>query len=141
MKRVLKLAVLGGAVAYLSDAGRRRSLLERVSGLFRGGRRRVSDAGQSVDGSAQGVAHRHDEAKDVDDVTLARKVETEIFREPQAPKGSVDVNVQDGIVQLRGEVERPDLIDDLVARTRSVEGVKDVENLLHTPGTPAPMHQ
>ena len=46
-----------------------------------------------------------------------------------------------GVVQLRGEVESQELIDDLVARARSVQGVVRVENLLHVPGTPAPMHQ
>ena len=33
---------------------------------------------------------------DVDDVTLARKVETEIFRDVNAPKGDVSVDVQAG---------------------------------------------
>jgi osmotically-inducible protein OsmY len=41
---------------------------------------------------------------------------------------------------LRGEVDSPELIDDLVVRARKVQGVQDVENLLHTPGQPAPMH-
>ena len=57
------------------------------------------------------------------------------------PKGQIDVNAEDGVVVLRGEVERPELIKDLEEKTRSVQGVKDVENLLHTPGTEAPMHQ
>jgi osmotically-inducible protein OsmY len=74
-------------------------------------------------------------------VTLARKVETEIFRDPEVPKGQIDVNAEGGVVILRGEVERPELIKDLEEKTRSVQGVKDVENLLHTPDTEAPMHQ
>jgi len=75
------------------------------------------------------------------DETLKSKVESEIFRDAEAPKGQVNVNAQFGVVQLRGEVESQELIDDLVARARSVQGVVRVENLLHVPGTPAPMHQ
>jgi hypothetical protein len=35
-------------------------------------------------------------------------------------------------------VERPELIDDLESRVRAVQGVREVENLLHVPGTQAP---
>jgi osmotically-inducible protein OsmY len=77
----------------------------------------------------------------LDDTTLKNKVETEIFRSADSPKGRVSVNAQHGIVQLRGEVDSPDMIADLVKRTRSIQGVRDVENLLHVPGSPAPMHQ
>jgi hypothetical protein len=33
------------------------------------------------------------------------------------------------------------MIDELVAKTRGVQGVQDVENLLHTPGQAASTHQ
>jgi osmotically-inducible protein OsmY len=75
-----------------------------------------------------------------DDATLKAKVETELFREADAPKGSVSVNAQYGVVQLRGELESQDMIDQLVARAREIDGVNNVENLLHLPGTEAPMH-
>jgi osmotically-inducible protein OsmY len=75
-----------------------------------------------------------------DDATLKAKVETELFRPEDAPKGSVLVNAQYGVVQLRGELESQDLIDDLVSRARGIDGVNNVENLLHLPGTEAPMH-
>ena len=45
-----------------------------------------------------------------------------------------------GIVQLRGELPSQTLIDVLVERTRAIQGVREVESLLHTTGTPAPMH-
>ena len=76
-----------------------------------------------------------------DDVTLAHKVETELFRPADVPKGQININVQHGIVQLRGEVPQPEMIHDLVDRARRITGVRDVENLLHLPGTPAPMHE
>src|SRR5436309_249592 len=77
----------------------------------------------------------------VDDVTLARQVESELYREEKTPKGQVSVNAANGVVQLRGEVEQRELIDELVQRARSVQGVREVENLLHLPGQAAPMHQ
>src|ERR687897_499670 len=46
----------------------------------------------------------------------------------------------DGVVQLRGELPSQTLIDSLVRRTREIQGVQDVESLLHTTGTKAPMH-
>src|ERR671935_1151782 len=94
-----------------------------------------------VYGMSQQVQHLKEEPKDFDDATLARKVETEIFRDADAPKGQVDVNVQDGVVQLRGEVRNPEQLNDLVEKARRVQGVRDVESLLHLPGTPAPMHE
>jgi hypothetical protein len=74
----------------------------------------------------------------MDDVTLARKVETEVFRAAGSPKGDVDVNVVDGVVYLHGQVRQPEQIREIESRTRRVPEVVAVENLLHLPGTPAP---
>ncbi|MFL5894880.1 MAG: BON domain-containing protein [Thermoleophilaceae bacterium] len=76
--------------------------------------------------------------KDLDDVGLARKVETVIFRDPEIPKGSIDVNAAAGVVWLRGEAKTPDMIKALERQTREVPEVRQVENLLHLPKTPAP---
>jgi hypothetical protein len=79
--------------------------------------------------------------KRYDDWTLKAKVESELFRDEHEVKGSINVNAQEGVVQLRGQVPSQDLIDALVERTRKIDGVRDVESLLHTPATEAPMHQ
>jgi hypothetical protein len=76
--------------------------------------------------------------KDLDDVTIARKVETELFRDPTVPKGHIDVNVVGGVAWLRGEVKTPGEVKRLEAQARSIPEVKRVENLLHLPKTPAP---
>lgn len=76
--------------------------------------------------------------KPLDDATLARKVETVIFRDRSIAKGKVDVNVADGVVWLRGEVKRPDLVQKVERKVRQVPEVHGVENLLHLPKTPAP---
>jgi hypothetical protein len=74
----------------------------------------------------------------MDDNTLARKVETELFRSPRSPKATVDVNVVEGVVQLRGTVKTPNQIKTLEARARAIPEVRDVDNLLHLVNTDAP---
>jgi osmotically-inducible protein OsmY len=147
MKRLSAIwAGIGAGLMYFFDPQqgnrRRKTLVDRTGGLFRTGVRKGERAGRAVAaetyGVTQKVKHRKEEEKDFDDVTLARKVESEIFRDADAPKGQVDVNVIDGVVYLRGEVEEQDMISDLEKATKKVSGVKGVENLLHTPGTPAP---
>jgi osmotically-inducible protein OsmY len=144
--RKLRLAAVGAALMYFFDPqdGRRRRNMarDRVLAFFRERGRQAARAGRAVSteayGAKQKVTHLKEEPKEFDDATLANKVRTEIFRPADAPKGDVNINVEDGVVYLRGEVERPELIDDLVDRARNVQGVQGVENLLHLPGTEAP---
>jgi osmotically-inducible protein OsmY len=88
-------------------------------------------------GAASAVTPGGTRLQEPDDVTLARKVETHIFRSHEAPKGSVSVDVQAGVAYLRG-VATPEWIDRLAEEARQVEGISGVKNLLHTPGTPTP---
>jgi hypothetical protein len=76
--------------------------------------------------------------KPLDDGTIARKIESTIFRGVEVDKGKVDVNVAEGVVWLRGEVGTPDLINELEARAARVTEVRRVENMLHLPEAPAP---
>jgi osmotically-inducible protein OsmY len=140
---------LGALLAYFFDPRngrqRRHTLRDRSAALVRSGVRQAGHAGRGVSAEAYGfsqkVQHLKEEPKEFDDATLADKVRSEVFRDSDVPKGKINVNVQDGVVQLRGEVPRPELIDDLVKETRKVQGVQDVESLLHVPGTEAPMHE
>jgi BON domain len=75
--------------------------------------------------------------KDLDDVTIARKVETVVFRPAGREKGKIDVNVVDGVVWLRGEAKTPADIEAIEASARAIPEVVDVQNLLHLPKTPA----
>jgi osmotically-inducible protein OsmY len=142
-------ALAGAALAYLFDpqSGRRRraTLRDRSLAFFRQGGRRSARMGRAVAAEAYGVSqkvqHLREEPKEFDDATLAQKVQSEIFRDADVPKGQINVNAEDGVVVLRGEVERPELIEDLVEKTRKVQGVRDVQNLLHLPGTPTPVKE
>ena len=73
-----------------------------------------------------------------DDQTLVDRVESEIFRDRKEVKGKVNINAEEGVVVLRGELPSQDLIEDLVNAVRGVDGVRNVESLLHTPDTKAP---
>jgi hypothetical protein len=74
----------------------------------------------------------------MNDATLKAKVETELFRPADAPKGRVTIGVVDGVVELRGTAKTPKQIRDLERRAREIPEVREVENLLHQPKTPAP---
>jgi osmotically-inducible protein OsmY len=117
MRKLVLLALAAGAAAWAFTGRRGEILRGRIKGLVSGL-----------------------QTKDYDDVTLKAKVESELFRHEHEVKGAVDVNAQEGIVQLRGELPSQGLIDALVARTKQIHGVREVENLLHTTGTEAPMH-
>ena len=147
MRKLLGLVGLGAALTYFFDPeqGRRRRAMtrDRAAGFFRRRVRETGRLGRSASAQAEGLVqkakHLEEEPKpQPDDVTLTRKVETEIFRDADVPKGQINVNAENGKVYLRGEVGQPELIKDLEKRARKVQGVQEVENLLHLPGTEAP---
>jgi hypothetical protein len=76
--------------------------------------------------------------KDLDDVAIARKVESVIFRDERVQKGKIDVNAAEGVVWLRGEARNPELIKEIERHAAAIPEVRRVENLLHLPKTPAP---
>jgi osmotically-inducible protein OsmY len=142
-------AAAGAAIAYFFDPqnGRRRRALarDRSAGLARRTVRRLGRAKRHAQAEAYGLSqkaeHLREEPKPTpDDATLAHKVETEIFRDADVPKGQINVNAENGTVVLRGEVKTPELIRDLEDRARKVQGVENVENLLHLPEATAPTH-
>ncbi|TML54703.1 MAG: BON domain-containing protein [Actinobacteria bacterium] len=138
--RRLRLIALGAALSYFFDPenGRRRRKVaaDRLAGLTRRhGKRMIKGTAARANALGKQATHLKEEPKpQPDDVTLARKVETEIFREPDVPKGKINVNAENGKIVLRGEVDSAELIDDLVSKAHKVQGVEEVESLLHTPG-------
>src|SRR4051794_21309789 len=107
-------AVTGAAATYFLDPqGGARRRAETRDKTVSSVKTNVSSAASqatakatAVAGKAQSAARSHMPGTDgdIDDVTLARKVETEIFRAADAPKGQVSVNAENGVVFLRGEV-------------------------------------
>jgi hypothetical protein len=80
---------------------------------------------------------RPPQPKPLDDATITDKVETILFRDDSVEKGKIDVNTVDGVVYLRGVANTPELIKALEAKALEIPEVKQVENLLHLPKTPA----
>jgi len=143
----LSAAMGGAALAYFLDpqSGRRRRHQSRdqlVSLALHGtkrARKLVHHATADAAGTARRAVHalRQPEEAELDDATLVDKVESIVFRKHDVPKGQININAENGVVFLRGQVDRPELVQTLEARVRKVGGVKGVENLLHTPETPA----
>jgi osmotically-inducible protein OsmY len=133
----------GAGIEYLLDPadGRRRRhvLRDRTVAASRRIARRGAQQARHAEGKAEGAVHAATSApKPADDQTLADRVRSEIFRRPDAPKGAVNVGVVDSVVTLRGEIKDPAEIQRLVDDARGVPGVRSVQNLMHTPGVPAP---
>ena len=151
MKRLFALgAAMGAALEYFFDpeAGNRRRNVtrDRVLAFFRRTSRKAGRAGQAAKSQAYGVTqkavHLKEQTKEQpDDATLAHKVESELFRDADVPKGDINVNAENGVVYLRGQVADESLVEALGKSAQKIQGVREVENLLHTPGTPAPTKQ
>ncbi|MEO8291117.1 MAG: BON domain-containing protein [Gaiellaceae bacterium] len=139
----ISAAVGGAALAYFLDSqnGRRRrhQTRDRAASLARHGTKRARKLVHHVSADAAGTARRAAHAVrppsdvELDDATLVDKVESIVFRRRDVPKGQININAENGVVFLRGQVDRPELVDALEARVRKVRGVKSVENLLHGP--------
>jgi osmotically-inducible protein OsmY len=158
----LRTLFIGGAAAaaarYLFDpeqgAARRTQLKDRAMS-------RVGDLGGRAKGSASGVAQgavqqmkeRAAELKsgatsatstivvediEIDDQQLHDRVQTEVLGRVDVPKDRIVVNVEDGIVVLRGELDAQGQIDDVLQKVGAVSGVRAIDSLLHVHGTPAP---
>jgi hypothetical protein len=143
---LLIIGAAGGAtLAYFLDPDRGRTRRAQASdqleaalrdGLEEAERRADYHAGQFKGVVAETVDFGESPAPD--DRTLKHRVESEVLGRAGVPKGDIVVHAEGGIVQLRGQVERPEVIDEVVRATRDVEGVRAVESLLHLPGEPEP---
>lgn len=63
------------------------------------------------------------------------------YRRARVPKGHISINAEEGFAFLRGVLDRQEDIERIEVATRQIEGVREVENLIHLPGTPAPASQ
>ena len=137
--------VTGAILAFLFDPelGKRRraQLVGRTGGVTRKARRRARALGRKLRSDARGwqerIAHSDGGSGGLDDATLAQRVRSEVFRDRDVPKGQVSLNAENGVVVLRGQLDRPEEITDVEERVARVEGVSGVRNLLHLAGTRA----
>jgi osmotically-inducible protein OsmY len=140
-KAVGAAGAVGLAAGYFldPDSGKRRRHMarDRALAVIRRGadrtRREADYRSGQVEGKVEAAkSQARPEKPAANDQALAERVKSEIFQPADAPKGSVNVNVENGVVYLRGEVKRPDQIRKLVEQAGAVDGVSAVENLLST---------
>ena len=145
--KLLAAGATGAAAMYFldPDRGKRRRNMarDRAAAAFRRGARNAGRLGRRTGAGTQSLAHRvaharPGEAGPVDDRTLEQRVESQLFRHVDVPRGRISLSVEEGVLVLRGEVDRPEQVGELEATARKIPGVREVENLLHLPGTPAP---
>src|SRR3954467_2788622 len=137
----LGLAAGAAAVHFLGGRDRRNAIrdqaMSKASTAASAVQSQASHVANQAKGAAQTVTPSGTRLEQPDDVTLARKVETEIFRAADAPKGSVSAVVQAGIATLRGDAGEEGL-PRLGEAGGHVPGIQGVQNLLHTPDAPTP---
>jgi osmotically-inducible protein OsmY len=149
MFKILFGAAIGAAAAWFldpNDGTRRRNVVRDKSMKYaRQGKRQAASqasyAGSTIKGKATAVApgtSREPAGERLNDPALKAKIESEVFRDADLPKDRVSVSVEEGIAFLRGQVDDRQTISRIYQATARIEGVRGVENLLHTAGEPAP---
>jgi osmotically-inducible protein OsmY len=137
-KAVAGAGAAGAAGAFFldpSEGKRRRHIArDRAMALFRKGSERARREAEYRKTQAEGKVEAaksmaRPEKPAANDQQLAERVKSEIFQPADAPKGSVNVNVENGIVYLRGEADASQA-KKLESQARSVDGVKGVESLI-----------
>lgn len=140
-------AAAGAATAFLFDPARGRARRSQLTDQGAAMVRRLLRQAERVTGrvrsnvEAKVAATRaagSAEARPLDDATLTDRVQSVVFRDPAVPKGDLNVNVERGIVVLRGEIPDEEMRTKIVADVEAVDGVWSVRDLLHLPGEPAP---
>lgn len=136
----------GAAIAYFFDPvsgrGRRTRTRDQAAAKARRARETAERRGRYLSHMAEGrlseLRSPGPDRHDVDDVTLAQRVQSDVLGSADVPKDRITLEVTGGIAVLRGELDSRSEIDEIVERVRGVAGVRTVENLLHLPGEPAP---
>ena len=141
----LGAAAAGAIAAFLADPARGRARRARL--LDQGGatvRRAGREAGRAMHGISstaggklEAITEGGSRVATTDDITLRDRAETELFRDPSVPKGGINLNVERGVLVLRGEVPDVEMRERLGREAERIEGVWSVRNLLHLPGEPS----
>ncbi|HEU0248291.1 MAG TPA: BON domain-containing protein [Gaiellaceae bacterium] len=137
--RSTKAFLIGFGTAYLfdPDRGKRRRTVarERVLKLIRRTARLGQKKARFTGGRLQGLAARarslvwHPGVA-VDDRTVEQRIRSAALRDVGLSASEVEVEVESGVVTLRGSVGSPTLADDLVTRVEKVPGVRHVAAMI-----------
>ena len=143
---VISGAIAGAVAVYFLDPqrgrARRAQLVEWSGARLRRARHALDQLGARAGSNAAAFPQRmvslRSGPRPVDDLTLRDRVESEMFRNPDLPKGQINIEVESAVVTVRGQVDNAFLIATVEKAVLEVPGVSGVENLLHVSGAPAP---
>ncbi|MDP8974965.1 MAG: BON domain-containing protein [Actinomycetota bacterium] len=150
-KKLTRLSLFGaaaGAAVYFLDPrsgrGRRARAKDQVQAKLHRTADQAASTATHVENKFQGVTSSvrqpGGEAPE-DDKTLVDKIKSEVLGGSEYAGHDVVVEAANGLVTLRGQLERPEQMDKLQTAVSAVPGVRQVENYLHLPGSPAPNKQ
>jgi osmotically-inducible protein OsmY len=138
--RIVGIGAAAAAAMYLLDPDRGRSrrakLSDQAAALARKAEEKARAQAEHQKGVAQGIAHDLTEPfrpkPDFDDETLRQKVKSEAIGRWDGPKNDVEVEVNDGVVTLNGDVDA-EKVDRLIRLVKGVPGVASVNDQLSVP--------
>jgi hypothetical protein len=139
--------IAGAAAAFLFDPARGRArrarLVDQGGAAVRHAAHRAERVGHRIRSDVAGKlaaarAARRPSMAPTDDVTIADRVRSELFRDPDIPKEALSINVERGVVVLRGEIPAGEMRTRILDEVEQIDGVWGVRDLLHLPGETAP---
>jgi hypothetical protein len=136
-------AAIGAAASYLLDPERgdaRRNELEQQAGRL--AREGAETARRSLEDRTQrAVGAMHEATPEVEqpsDAVLLERVRSDAIGPSAARNSGIVTTADRGVIAVRGQLESDPQRRDLFDRILSVDGVRDIEDLTHLPGEPAP---
>lgn len=136
---------IGAGVTYFLDPelgpGRRARLQSQFGATFSRGKGEFARAARQLQGRAQGAVVQLQAAAAPareDDLTLLGRVESVLHAVPGFPRSTVEAEVVDSRLILRGEVDSADQAREIVQAASQVRNIAAVESLLQVRGEQAP---
>ena len=138
--RIVGIGAAAAAAMYLlapeRGRSRRAKLSDQATALARRAEEKARAQAEYQKGVVQGLAHDLVEPfraePDFDDETLRQKVKSEAIGRWDGPKNKVDVEVDNGVVTLKGSVDA-EHVDELIRLINGVPGVASVNDQLSVP--------
>lgn len=126
--------IVGAAATYFFDpelgTARRARLQEQLEAGMRDGRRSLEQAARQLQERVEGLPS----AREDDDLTVLGRVERALLGVPGLARRSVDAEVIDGRLVLRGDVASTEQEREVIETASGVPGVAGVESRLRLPG-------
>jgi osmotically-inducible protein OsmY len=138
--RIVGIGAAAAAAMYLLDPDRGRTrrakLSDQAAAMARKAEEKARAQAEHQKGVVQGLAHDLTEPfrpePDFDDETLRQKVKSEAIGRWEGPKSDVEVDVESGVVTLKGNVDSQN-VDQLIRLVKGVPGVASVTDQMSVP--------